>query len=169
MESVTVLFTVLTGKSSQLTTGKKTPGGAGTHTGHTGHTVKRHRGEPGHTRDTQAHARGPLHADTRRTQTNLTTIQTQRQSIRTRSRTTTRQPKPETAADSTTARTAAGPEPTTPRGRLRRGRPQRSRPCLHPLPERLPAPARSRRTSAKIRRRRARQMRNGRRCGQSPR
>ena len=45
---------------------------------------------------------------------------------------------------STAARTAAGPESTAPRGRLRRGRPQRTRPCLHPLPERLPAPARRR-------------------------
>ena len=75
-----------------------------------------------------------------------------------------------TAHDHATAETArgstsAGPEPTAPRGRLRRGRPQRTRPCIHPLPERLPAPAR--RLSAK--RRRARQMRNGRRSGQSPR
>ena len=31
-----------------------------------------------------------------------------------------------------------------PRGRLRRGRPQRTRPCRIPLPERLPAPARRR-------------------------
>jgi hypothetical protein len=46
----------------------------------------------------------------------------------------------ETAADST----AAAPEPTAPRGRFRRGRPQRTRPCRHPLPERLPAPARRR-------------------------
>ena len=49
--------------------GKKTPGGAGTHTGHT--------------RDTRAHT------GTRITQTNLTTIQTQRHT-----RTTTRRPKP---------------------------------------------------------------------------
>ena len=41
----------------------------------------------------------------------------------------------------TVARTAAGPESTAPRGRLRRGRPQRTRPCLHSLPGRLPAPA----------------------------
>ena len=88
-------------------------------------TVKRHRGEPGHTR---------AHAGTRITQTNLTTIH----------------PNPtthphdhataETAADSTAARTAAGPESTAPRGRLRRGRPQRTRPCLHPLPERRAPP-----------------------------
>ena len=64
------------GKWFHSATGKKTPGGAGTHTGHTGHTgaryrytgsrsrsfaiklpVQRHRGEPGHTRDTQAHTR----------------------------------------------------------------------------------------------------------------
>ena len=80
--------------------------------------VKRHRGEPGHTRDTQALKRTRGHTVTRRgrTQTNLTSIQTQRHT-----RTTMRQPKPETAADSTAARTAAGPESTTPRGRLRRG------------------------------------------------
>jgi len=34
----------------------------------------------------------------------------------------------EAAADSR----AAGPESTAPRGRLRRGHPQRTRPCLHP-------------------------------------
>jgi len=44
----------------------------------------------------------------------------------------------ESAADST----AAAPEPTASRGRIRRGRPLRTRPCRHPLPERLPAPAR---------------------------
>ena len=51
-------------------TGKKTPGGAGTHTGHTGTVqclVQRHRGEPGHTR-----------ADTRTSQTNLKTNPTHR-------------------------------------------------------------------------------------------
>jgi hypothetical protein len=42
------------------------------------------------------------------------------------------------------AATATGPEPTAPRGRLRRGHPQRTQPCLHPLPERLPAPAQRR-------------------------
>ena len=88
-------------------------------------TVKRHRGEPGHTRDTRDTR---AHAGTRITQTNLTTIH----------------PNPtthphdhataETAADSTAARTAAGPESTAPRGRLRRGRPQRTRPCLHAPP-----------------------------------
>ena len=89
--------------------------------------VKRHRGG---SRDTIAgtltshgtHKRTRGHTeDTRRTQTNLTSIQTQRHT-----RTTTRQPKPETAADSTTARTAAGPEPPTtrtPRGRLTQKRP----------------------------------------------
>ena len=61
-------------------TGKKTPGGVGTHTGHTGHRFKdtvpekRHRGEPGHTQDTRAHTGTRI---TQR-QTNLTTIQTQR-------------------------------------------------------------------------------------------
>ena len=75
-------------------------------------TVKRHRGEPGHTRDTRDTR---AHAGTRITQTNLTTIH----------------PNPtthphdhataETAADSTAARTAAGPESTAPRGRLTTG------------------------------------------------
>ena len=49
-------------------------------------TVKRHRGEPGHTRDTQDTR---AQTGTRITQTNLTTIQTQRHT-----RTTTRRPKP---------------------------------------------------------------------------
>ena len=100
---------------------KKTPEGAGTHTGHTS-----------------------AHADTRITQTNLTTIHTHRQSTHPHDHhdhATAETAKRETAADSTAARTAAGPEPTAPHGRLRRGRPQRTRPCLHPLPERLPAPA----------------------------
>ena len=54
----------------QLSTGKKTPGGAGTHTGHT--------------RDTQAHK------GTRITPTNLTTIQTHQHTTRTSAR----RPKP---------------------------------------------------------------------------
>ena len=76
--------------------------------------VKRHRGEPGHTRDTRDTR---AHASTRITRTNLTTIH----------------PNPtthpydrataETATDRTAAGTAAGPESTAPRGRLRRGRP----------------------------------------------
>ena len=45
----------------------------------------------------------------------------------------------ETAAEHSTTgynRSTAGPEPTAPRGRgLRRGRPQRTRPSLHPLPD----------------------------------
>jgi len=139
--------------------GKKTPGGAGTHTGHTGHAdaqrhtdqshnqpnppttntphvsatteaaadstaaspkptaprgrpvrypVKRHRGEPGHTRDTRntrypvkrhrgepGHTRDTrdtrTHKGTRTTQTNLTTIQTHQQHT---PRTSARRPKP---------------------------------------------------------------------------
>ena len=93
--------------------------------------VKRHRGEPGHTRDTRDTR---AHAGKRITRTNLTTIHP---NPKTQTRT-------KTATDSTAARTAASPESTAPRGRLRRGRPQRTRPCLHPLPERLPAPARRR-------------------------
>ena len=60
-------------------------------------TGKKTPGEPGHTRDTQAHTR------THGTQTNLTSIHTQRHT-----RTTTRQPKPETAADSSRLTGGAG-------------------------------------------------------------
>ena len=79
-------------------------------------------GEPGHTRDTQAHTR--THRSQRRTSQatkpcNDTPARPDA-TAETRNR--------QTAADSTAARTAAGPEPTTPRGRLRRGRPQRTRP-----------------------------------------
>ena len=95
-------------------TGKKTPGGAGTHTRHTEHA------------DAQRHTD---HTDEPHNHRNPPTTHTPHVSATT-----------EAAADST----AAGPEPTAPRGRLRRGRPQRTRPCLHPLPERLPAPARRR-------------------------
>ena len=91
--------------------------------------VKRHRGEPGHTRDTRDTR---AHAGTRITRTNLTTIHPN-PTTHTCTRT-------KTATDSTAARTATSPESTAPRGRLRRGRPRRTRPCLHPLPERLPAP-----------------------------
>ena len=103
--------------------GKKTPWGAGTHTGHTGSVSKRHRGEAGsryrvhngtHTGHTGAHG----HTDHTHTQTNLTSIQTQRATTHPHDRTLARDAdgrKPETAADST----AAGPEPTAPRGRLR--------------------------------------------------
>ena len=72
-------------------TGKKTPGGAGTHTGHAD------------LADAQ---------DTRTTQTNLTTIQTHQQHT---THTSARRSKPRPTGDPT----AAGPEPTTPRGRLR--------------------------------------------------
>jgi hypothetical protein len=86
-----------------------------THTGHTGHA------------DAQRHTD---HTDEPHNHPNpVPTTHTQHVSATT-----------EAAADST----AAGPEPTAPRGRLRRGRPQQTRPCLHPLPERLPAPARKR-------------------------
>ena len=92
--------------------GQKTPGGAGTHTGHTGH------------------ADAQRHTDQSHNQPNPpTTTNTPHVSATT-----------EAAADST----AASPKPTAPRGRLRRGRPQQTRPCLRPLPERLPAPAQRR-------------------------
>jgi hypothetical protein len=89
--------------------------------------VKRHRGEPGLTR---TRGRTKAHGPHRRTSqpskpTNNTQPAYQHVSATT-----------EAAADSR----AAGPESTAPRGRLRRGHPQRTRPCLHPLPERLPAP-----------------------------
>jgi hypothetical protein len=139
---------------------KKTPGGAGTHMGGTSltrhqeehvHTDEPHNHpskphntqpatgkktpeEPGHTRDTHGtRGRTKAHGPHRRT-SQVTTIQTHQQHT---TRTTHVSATTEAVADST----AAGPEPTAPRGRLRRGRPQRTRPCLHPLPERLPAPA----------------------------
>ena len=93
------------------TPSKKTPGGAGTHIGHTRDT-----------RDTRAHA------GTRITRTNLTTIhpnpttQTRTKTARiTRTNLTTIHPNPtrqtrtKTATDSTAARTAASPESTAPR------------------------------------------------------
>ena len=99
----------------------------------------RHRGEPGHTRDTHGthtgHAGAQRHTDHADEPHNHPNPQQHT------SRTSARRPKPR--ADST----ATGPEPTAPRGRLRRGHPHRTRPCLHPthpLPERLPAPARRR-------------------------
>ena len=63
-------------------TGKKTPGGAGTHITVP---VKRHRGEPGHTRDTRTHK------GTRTAQTSLTTVQTHQQHT---TRKSARRPKP---------------------------------------------------------------------------
>jgi len=84
-------------------TGKKTPGGAGTHTRHTEHA------------DAQRHTD---HTDETHNHRNPPTTHTPHVSATT-----------EAAADST----ATGPGPTAPRGRLRRGRPQRTRPCLHPL------------------------------------
>ena len=57
----------------------------------------------------------------------------------TRTRTTSRQPNPRPAQQPQPAQ-----EPNDPRGRLRRGRPQRTRPGRLPLRERLPAPARKR-------------------------
>jgi hypothetical protein len=99
--------------STGYCTGKKTP-------------VKRHRGEPGHTRDTgqtrdtrtaepHNHPNPPTHPRDRETT--------------------------ESAADST----AAAPEPTAPRGRLRRGRPLRTRPSRLPLPSAVMALATVRR------------------------
>jgi len=71
--------------------------------------VKRHRGEPGHTRDTRTaephnHPNPPTHPRDRETT--------------------------ESVADST----AAAREPTAPRGRLGRGRPLRTQPSRLPLP-----------------------------------
>ena len=118
-------------------TGKKTPGGAGTHTGHTGHT-----GARGHTDHTdEPHNQPPK---PKRTQTRTKTARITRTNLTTIHPNPTTQTRTKTATDSTAARTAASPESTAPRGRLRRGRPRRTRPCLHPLPERLPAPARRR-------------------------
>ena len=110
--------------------------------------VKRHRGEPGHTRDTR---NTRTHKGTQTTQTNLTTIETHQQSTGKDiggSRDTHGQtdhtdephkhPNPPThpsdrettasAADST----AASPKPTAPRGRLG-GRPLPTRPSRPPL------------------------------------
>ena len=118
-------------------TSKKTPGGAGTHTGHTGHT-----GARGHTDHTdEPHNQPPK---PKRTQTRTKTARITRTNLTTIHPNPTTQTRTKTATDSTAARTAASPESTAPRGRLRRGRPRRTRPCLHPLPERLPAPARRR-------------------------
>ena len=95
--------------------------------------VKRHRGEPGHTRDTQAHTRTHGgHSRTSQPSKPNDTPARPRDS---------RNPKPRPTQQQQEQPQARTPEPTTPRGRLRRGRPQRTRPCLHPLPERLPAPA----------------------------
>jgi hypothetical protein len=88
--------------------------------------VKRHRGEPGHTRDTgqtrdtrtaepHNHPNPPTHPRDRETT--------------------------ESAADST----AAAPEPTAPRGRLGGGRPLRTRPSRIPLPSAVMALATVRR------------------------
>jgi hypothetical protein len=93
-------------------TGKKTPGGAGTQTV----PIKRHRGEPGHTRDTHGtRGRTRAHGSHRRTSQpskvpNPPTHKTQparQRDDRSRGRL--------NQGDST----AAGPEPTAPRGRLR--------------------------------------------------
>ena len=90
--------------------------------------VKRHRGEPGHTHGTHTPTGNTDGHTDRITQTNLTTRPNP-----------TTHPHDHATAETAPDSTAAGPEPTTPRGRLRRGRPQQTRPCLHPLPERLPA------------------------------
>jgi hypothetical protein len=100
--------------NGQCVYGKKTPGGAGTHTGHTGA-----HGHTDHTDEPHNHPNPPgthPHDKTRRG------------------------PNPRPTQHST----AGAPEPTAPRGRFRRSRPPRTRPCRLPLPERLPAPARRR-------------------------
>ena len=87
---------------THISTGKKTPGGAGTHT--VLFFLKFT-----HTRDTRAHA------GTRITRTNLTT---NHPNPTTRTHTRPRDGRNrESATDSTAARTAAGPESTAPRGR----------------------------------------------------
>ena len=97
---------------------KKTPGGAGTHTGHTGHTGAR--GQTDHTDEPHYHPPKPKDTNPHENRDRLNSRKNSRN------------------------KGAASPESTAPRGRLRRGRPRRTRPCLHPLPERLPAPARRR-------------------------
>ena len=91
--------------------GKKTPGGAGTHTRETGQT---HRGHTGaHARRTRAHG---SHRRTR--EKNLTTIQSSKPTN------TPARPHDRAMTDSAADSTAAAPEPNAPRSRLRRGRPQ---------------------------------------------
>ncbi len=51
-----------------------------------------------------------------------------------------RRPKPASRGRLNSRRPRADRSPRPTQNRLRRGRPQRTRPCLHPLPERLPAP-----------------------------
>ena len=100
--------------------------------------VKRHRGEPGHTRDTRDTR---THKGTRTTQTNLTTIQTHHNNThparaarqrddRSRGRLNSRRP----GADRTPRPTQKRPPPANPT----------LPPPAVPLPERLPAPARKR-------------------------
>jgi hypothetical protein len=114
------------GSRTALYTGKNDTAGAGTHTGH-------------------ADAR--THKGTRTTQTNLTTFQTHEQhTTRTSAR---RHPTTEAAADrrpNTQQATATGPEPTAPAANSEEAASSEPdpRPCLHPLPEHLPAPARRR-------------------------
>ena len=96
--------------------------------------VKRHRGEPGHTPGHTGHTGTDGHTDHTDEPHNHPNPTTHPHD----------HAKAEIAAESTAARTAAGPEPTAPRGRLRRGRPQQTQPGRLPLPERLPVPARRR-------------------------
>ena len=93
-------------------TGKKSPGGAGTHTEHTRDT-----------RDTRAHG------------SHRRTSQPSKPNDTRHARTTSRPRDGRNRGRALNTRSTAGPEPTAPRGRLRRGRPQRTRPSLHPLPD----------------------------------
>ena len=94
--------------------------------------VKRHRGEPGHTRDTRAQT------STRKTQTNLTTIQTH-QNTRTTARRPNPGPNPRPAQQPMS--TAASPDA---RSRTRSPRPTQKRPpsanptLPHPAPKAPP-------------------------------
>jgi len=92
-------------------------------------TGKKTPGEPGHTHGTRGRtkAHGPHRRTSQPSKPTNNTQPARQRDDRSRGRLKSRRP----GVD-------------RPRGRLRRGHPQRTRPCLHPLPERLPAPARRR-------------------------
>ena len=134
--------------------------------------VKRHRGEPGHgthTGHTGAHGHTD-HTDEPHNHPNPTTHPT---------RTSHDHATAETAADSlgrlkNSRKPGADRSPRPTQKRPPPANPTLTRPCLHPLPERLPAPALgacskacSKAVGEMKARGRSRQMRNGRRCGQT--
>ena len=87
---------IMTRRVKSVSTGKKSPGGAGTHTGHTGT-----RAHGSHRRTSQPTQPTPTHPH----------------------RTTARRPDADPRPTHTTnSRRPAAPEPTAPRGQLRRGR-----------------------------------------------